>query len=172
MTWKSFTLGFIWFWISILDIMLFSTRDKEWMTGSGEINNFCQLVISIPEDDTRAFGVLMTVPLFFPLLYVIFWKKCTIGICASFSPSFLLIGYGSFLYVTTGVFKPDTFCPARRHPAQIKLQTPRRATSGRRQRSPGFTSVERFQTHLERWERHVYPVLAETGEDQLVDFVA
>jgi uncharacterized membrane protein len=75
MTWKSFTLGFIWFWVSIVDIKLFSTRDKEWMIGSGEINNFCQLVISILEDDTRAFSVVMTVPLFFPLLYVVFWKK-------------------------------------------------------------------------------------------------
>ncbi len=41
MNWKVFTLGFIWFWVSIVHIMLFSLRDKEWMIGIGEIKNFC-----------------------------------------------------------------------------------------------------------------------------------
>lgn len=75
MTWKMFTLGFIWFWVVILNILLFSTRDKEWMIGSGEINNFCQLTRAILEDDTRIAGVPMTLLLFLPMLYVIFWKK-------------------------------------------------------------------------------------------------
>lgn len=75
MTWKMFTLGFIWFWVVILTILLFSTRDKEWMIGSGEINNFCQLTRSILEDDTRTAGVPITLLLFLPMLYVIFWRK-------------------------------------------------------------------------------------------------
>ncbi|ENT4821533.1 TPA: YjeO family protein [Citrobacter farmeri] len=75
MTWKMFTLGFIWLWISMIHILLFSTRDKEWMIGSGEINNFCQLTRSILEDDIRDVGVIVTLPLFLPMIYTIFWKK-------------------------------------------------------------------------------------------------
>ncbi|SUX76134.1 Uncharacterised protein [Citrobacter freundii] len=33
-------------------------------------------------------------------------------------------------------------------------------------------TAEALQTHLERWERHIDTVLAETSQNQLVDFVA
>lgn len=75
MTWKMFSLGCIWLFVSIINILLFSTRDKEWMIGSEEITNFCQLTRSILEDDTRIVGVPITLLLFLPMLYVMFWKK-------------------------------------------------------------------------------------------------
>lgn len=81
MTWKMFTLGFIGFRGMVIEILLFSTRDKEWMVGRGEINNIFQLTREILEDDTRDVGVILTLPLFLSMLYVIFWKKSTIGIC-------------------------------------------------------------------------------------------
>lgn len=75
MTWKMFSLGCIWLFVSIINILLFSTRDKEWMIGSEEITSFCQLTRSILEDDARIVGVPITLLLFLPMLYVMFCKK-------------------------------------------------------------------------------------------------
>ena len=36
MSWKSFTLNFIWGIVSIILIIMFSTQDKEWFIDGGE----------------------------------------------------------------------------------------------------------------------------------------
>lgn len=75
MSWKSFTLNFIWFWVSILCISLFSTQDKEWFIDGNGINNICDLMIYIENDDIRPIGVAMTIPVFFPFIYAMTYKK-------------------------------------------------------------------------------------------------
>ncbi|MDV5354888.1 YjeO family protein [Enterobacter asburiae] len=75
MRWKGFTLGFIWFWLSIFLILLVSTQDKEWLIDGVDITNICDLMISIASDDIRDIGLAVTVPLFFPFFYLMAWKR-------------------------------------------------------------------------------------------------
>lgn len=75
MSWKVFSLGFIWLGISFLWITLFSTQDKEWWIGEGGIKNICDLMEYIENDDIRDAGVIMTLPIFFPVIYAIFIKR-------------------------------------------------------------------------------------------------
>ncbi|WP_318364121.1 DUF2645 family protein [Enterobacter sp.] len=75
MNWKSITYNIIWFSISFSLILIFSTQDKEWFINGREINNICDVMTSIESDDIRFFGAILTLPLFFPFLYAIFWKK-------------------------------------------------------------------------------------------------
>ncbi|SEK46016.1 Protein of unknown function [Kosakonia sacchari] len=75
MRWKAFTLGFVWFVFSVLFIILFSAQDKEWLIDGNSIKNICDLMIYIEHDDTRDVGVVMTIPLFFPFIYLLVWKK-------------------------------------------------------------------------------------------------
>lgn len=75
MNWKRFILVFIWFWFSVLWIFMFTTQDKEWWIGSGDIKNICDLMASVADDDLRDVGIILTLPLFFPVLYAIFIKK-------------------------------------------------------------------------------------------------
>lgn len=75
MSWKVFTLGFIWFCLSIFWIMFCSVQDKEWWIGQGGIKNICDLMNYIENDDTRETGVFFSIPVFFPAIYAIFFKK-------------------------------------------------------------------------------------------------
>ncbi|WLI75207.1 YjeO family protein [Kosakonia sp. H02] len=75
MRWRGFTLGFVWFWLSILLISLFSMQDKEWFIDGDGIKNICDLITYIESDDIRDVGIVITIPLFFPFIYLLIWKK-------------------------------------------------------------------------------------------------
>lgn len=75
MRWKSFTLGFVWFWLCILFISLFSAQDKEWMIDGVSIKNICDLRTYIENDDISDVGRIITIPLFLPFVYLLVWKK-------------------------------------------------------------------------------------------------
>ena len=75
MNWKVFTLGFIWFWLSIFWIVFCSVQDKEWWIGDGDIKNICDLMNYIENDDARDVGDFFSLPVFFPAIYAILIKK-------------------------------------------------------------------------------------------------
>ncbi|EPK7284571.1 TPA: YjeO family protein [Citrobacter farmeri] len=75
MNWKVFTLGFIWFWLSIFWIVFCSVQDKEWWIGDGDIKNICDLMNYIENDDARDVGYFFSLPVFFPAIYAILIKK-------------------------------------------------------------------------------------------------
>ncbi len=61
-----FVLCCIWFIVAFLWITITSALDKEWMIDGRGINNVCDVLMYLEEDDTRDVGVIMTLPLFFP----------------------------------------------------------------------------------------------------------
>ena len=63
-----FVLCCIWFIVAFLWITITSALDKEWMIDGRGINNVCDVLMYLEEDDTRDVGVIMTLPLFFPFL--------------------------------------------------------------------------------------------------------
>ena len=69
MSWKSFTLNFIWGIVSIILIIMFSTQDKEWFIDGRGINNVCDVMNYIEDDDVRSVGIILTLPLFIPFIY-------------------------------------------------------------------------------------------------------
>ncbi|MDY1037656.1 DUF2645 family protein [Lelliottia sp. CFBP8978] len=71
MTWKVFTLGFIWFCVSILWITFLSVQDKEWLIREGSVKNICDLMKYIETDDVRDVGIVLTIPLIFPAIYTL-----------------------------------------------------------------------------------------------------
>ena len=75
MSWKSFAINIIWLLLCVILIILFSTQDKEWFIDGGEIKNICDVMEYIENDDVRFVGVALTLPLFFPFIYVIIWRK-------------------------------------------------------------------------------------------------
>ncbi len=75
MTWKVFTLGFLWAITSLFWIVFCSVQDKEWWIGYGDVNNICNLMRSIANDDIRDVGIFFSLPVFFPAIYAIFIKK-------------------------------------------------------------------------------------------------
>jgi len=74
-SWKSFAINIIWLLLCVILIILFSTQDKEWFIDGGEIKNICDVMEYIENDDVRLVGVALTIPLFFPFIYVIIWRK-------------------------------------------------------------------------------------------------
>lgn len=70
-----FILCCIWFFVSVLWILILSTLDKEWMIDGRGINNICDVLEHLENDDTRDVGVIMTLPLFFPFLWFTQWRK-------------------------------------------------------------------------------------------------
>lgn len=64
---KMFALCAIWILLAIPLIAVFSVLDKEWMIGEGGINNICDVMRTVENDDSRGFGAMMTLPLFFPI---------------------------------------------------------------------------------------------------------
>ena len=70
-----FILCCIWFFVSVLWILILSTLDKEWMIDGRGINNICDVLEHLENDDTRDVGVIMTLPLFFPFLWFRQWRK-------------------------------------------------------------------------------------------------
>lgn len=75
MSWKSFTLNFIWGIVSIILIIMFSTQDKEWFIDGRGINNVCDVMDYIEDDDVRSVGIILTLPLFIPFIYAIVWRR-------------------------------------------------------------------------------------------------
>lgn len=59
-----FVLCCIWFIVAFLWITITSALDKEWMIDGRGINNVCDVLMYLEEDDTRDVGVIMTLPLF------------------------------------------------------------------------------------------------------------
>ena len=54
----------IWFIVAFLWITITSALDKEWMIDGRGINNVCDVLMYLEDDDTRDVGVIMTLPLF------------------------------------------------------------------------------------------------------------
>ncbi|WES67992.1 YjeO family protein [Superficieibacter sp. HKU1] len=75
MSWKSFAINMIWLLLCVILITLFSTQDKEWFIDGSDIKNICDVMEYIENDDVRLVGVALTIPLFFPFIYVIIWRK-------------------------------------------------------------------------------------------------
>ncbi|EFC1508555.1 YjeO family protein [Escherichia coli] len=75
MNWKSFSLNLIWFVISIFWIDFLSVQDKEWFIDGRGINNICDVMTYLENDDIRPVGIIMTLPLFIPYIYAVIWKK-------------------------------------------------------------------------------------------------
>ena len=67
-----FVLCCIWFIVAFLWITITSALDKEWMIDGRGINNVCDVLMYLEEDDTRDVGVIMTLPLFFPFLWFMY----------------------------------------------------------------------------------------------------
>lgn len=74
MNWKIFSLGVVWLFASLALIIIFSTQSKEWWIGDDGINNICDLMRYIENDDVRDFGIIITLPVFFPAIYAFFRK--------------------------------------------------------------------------------------------------
>lgn len=72
-----FILCCIWFIVAFLWITITSALDKEWMIDGRGINNVCDVLMYLEDDDTRDVGVIMTLPLFFPFLWFALWRKKT-----------------------------------------------------------------------------------------------
>lgn len=72
---KLFALDIIWCVVAFFWIVLLSAQDKEWMIGSGDIKNICDLINFIENDDTRFIGMSFTLPVFFPAIYMLILKK-------------------------------------------------------------------------------------------------
>ncbi|EEH0549057.1 YjeO family protein, partial [Salmonella enterica] len=53
MSWKSFVLNFIWLAISIFWIDMLSVQDKEWFIDGRGINNICDVMTYLENDDIR-----------------------------------------------------------------------------------------------------------------------
>lgn len=66
----------IWFIVAFLWITITSALDKEWMIDGRGINNVCDVLMYLEDDDTRDVGVIMTLPLF-PFSLVRFVAKKT-----------------------------------------------------------------------------------------------
>ncbi|EIS7446149.1 TPA: YjeO family protein [Citrobacter youngae] len=75
MSWKSFTLNFIWGIVSIISIIIFSTQDKEWFIDGRGINDICDVMKYIENDDIRTVGIALTLPLFIPFIYATVWRR-------------------------------------------------------------------------------------------------
>ncbi|MGC6602318.1 YjeO family protein [Escherichia coli] len=72
---RMFVLCCIWFIVAFLWITITSALDKEWMIDGCGINNVCDVLMYLEEDDTRDVGVIITLPLFFPFLWFALWRK-------------------------------------------------------------------------------------------------
>lgn len=71
MNWKSLSLNLIWFVISIFWIDFLSVQDKEWFIDGRGINNVCDVMTYLENDDIRPVGIIMTLPLFIPYIYAV-----------------------------------------------------------------------------------------------------
>ncbi|ENB4780705.1 YjeO family protein, partial [Escherichia coli] len=72
---RQFILCCIWFFVSVLWILILSTLDKEWMIEERGVKNICDVLEYLENDDTRDIGVIMTLPLFFPFLWFTLRRK-------------------------------------------------------------------------------------------------
>ncbi len=72
---KGWIAGLIWFCFSIVLILLLSVQDKEWLIDGKNIKNICDLKAYVESEDIRDAGIAITIPLFFPFVYLLVWKK-------------------------------------------------------------------------------------------------
>lgn len=72
---KGWVVSVAWFCFSSVLILLFSVQDKEWLIDSQDVKNICDLMASVEQDDIRDVGLLVTLPLFFPYIYLLARKK-------------------------------------------------------------------------------------------------
>lgn len=84
-----------------------STLDKEWMIDGRGINNVCDVLMYLEDDDTRDVGVIITLPLFFPFLWFTLWQKNAVGLCTPPHWLFSATGCGSFFCAISSVSEPD-----------------------------------------------------------------
>lgn len=78
---KMFALCAIWILLAIPLIAVFSVLDKEWMIGEGGINNICDVMRTVENDDSRGFGAMMTLPCFSRFFTLLCIRKYVVGFC-------------------------------------------------------------------------------------------
>ena len=54
---------------------MLSVQDKEWFIDGRGINNICDVMTYLENDDIRPVGVIMTLPLFIPYIYAVIRKR-------------------------------------------------------------------------------------------------
>lgn len=54
---------------------MLSVQDKEWFVDGRGINNICDVMTYLENDDIRPVGIIMTLPLFIPYIYAVIWRK-------------------------------------------------------------------------------------------------
>ncbi len=104
----------IWFIVAFLWITITSALDKEWMIDGRGINNVCDVLMYLEDDDTRDVGVIMTLPLFFPFLWFALWRKNAAGLCTPPRWLFSATGCGSFFCAISFACEPDGFIRPQR----------------------------------------------------------
>ncbi|OUE77165.1 hypothetical protein AZ013_002177 [Citrobacter freundii] len=88
---KAISLNVIWGTVSFVLIIIFSPQDKEWFIDGLGVNNICDLMTYVESDDIRDAGIIFTLPLFIPYIYVIayrkqrsFWQLLTVTVLVCF----------------------------------------------------------------------------------------
>lgn len=109
-----FILCCIWFIVAFLWITITSALDKEWMIDGRGINNVCDVLMYLEDDDTRDVGVIMTLPLFFLFSGSLCGEKNAAGLCTPPRWLFSAIGCGSFFCAISFAYKPDGFIRPQR----------------------------------------------------------
>lgn len=51
------------------------------MIGESGITNICDVMRTVENDDSRGFGAMMTLPLFFPFFTLLCIRKYVVGFC-------------------------------------------------------------------------------------------
>lgn len=77
---KMFALCAIWILLAIPLIAVFSVPIKR-MIGESGITNICDVMRTVENDDSRGFGAMMTLPLFFPFFTLLCIRKYVVGFC-------------------------------------------------------------------------------------------
>lgn len=122
-----FILCCIWFIVAFLWITITSALDKEWMIDGRGINNVCDVLMYLEDDDTRDVGVIMTLPLFSLFSGSLCGEKNAAGLCTPPRWLFSAIGCGSFSALSVLLisrmgssghkdltnFPPDDLCPQK-----------------------------------------------------------
>lgn len=104
----------IWFIVAFLWITITSALDKEWMIDGRGINNVCDVLMYLEDDDTRDVGVIMTLPLFSLFSGSLCGEKNAAGLCTPPRWLFSATGCGSFFCAISFACEPDGFIRPQR----------------------------------------------------------
>ena len=106
-----FVLCCIWFIVAFLWITITSALDKEWMIDGRGINNVCDVLMYLEDDDTRDVGRYRSFSLFSGSLC---GEKNAAGLCTPPRWLFSATGCGSFFCAISFACEPDGFIRPQR----------------------------------------------------------